>query len=287
MNRITLSFSAILFVLIGGIPFATLRAQPPALGGGQSTLPSNEITNFSGTLKGMRRNLVIVEKEDGSEAVVAPPDTITAFQFVAKATPAFLQRGMLVRFTGNFGPGGVPLAPIDKVTLFQPVDLRSVQGRSKEQFTPGVHSDAKDKRGQVMAGKLTVVGHLITLTPGGILAVQAGKVPVQVPVTPDTQLEVRYNNLNLAQEGDKVNVAGFFQPPNENQIKAERITITTDRVYGEYQPEPKKRSRRKRGDDADQEKPESEKPESPKDDGEVDNDKLGHEEAGPAVKEDS
>ena len=239
------SFFVIGMMLLSTVTATELAAQAPGFGA-PSTTPANEIAEFKGKLKGMRRGVVLVEKEDGTQAMVALPDAITSFQFVAKATPAFLQRGMLVRFSGTFGPTGLPVAPISKVTLFQPVDLRSVQGRAKEQFTPGVHSDAnRGNRQPMMTGKLTIVGRLIGLAPGGIMAVQAGKVPVRVPVDQNTQLEVRYNNLTLAQEGDPVSVTGFYQPPNVNQIKADRITVTTDRVYGEYKGEADKKSKRK------------------------------------------
>ncbi|MCA9138283.1 MAG: hypothetical protein KDB00_16035 [Planctomycetales bacterium] len=251
-----LALAGIAVVVLGaGVQTAIAQGQEF---GAPSTVPGNEITNFKGKLKGMQRGIILVEKEDGTEAMVAPPENVSSFQFVAKATPAFLQRGMLIRMDANFGPGGVPLSPVTKVTLFQPVDPRGVQGKAKEQFTPGVYSDAKagDRRNQPMVGKLSIVGQLIGLSPSGILAVQAGKVPVQVPVNAETELEVRYNNLTLAQEGDPVTVAGFYQPPNENEVRADRITITTDRVYGEYQP-PKndRRSKRKRKDDDDNGKP--------------------------------
>lgn len=229
-------------------------AAPPEFNA-QTSSVANEITNFTGKLKGMRRGVVIVEKEDGTEAYVMPPDSISSFQFIAKATPAFLQRGMMIRFVGNFTANGAATAPITKITLFQPVNLRSLQGRAKQQFTPGIHADpGVDKRNPPAVAKMTIVGALIGLTPNGVLAVQAGKTALQVPVNADTQLEVRYNNLNLALEGDRVVVAGFYQPPNENQVKAERITITTDRVYGEYKPDTKKKSRRKRGKKDDDEK---------------------------------
>lgn len=283
MNRLPLLvvLSSLMIVMNGPVPMANAQAPGDTAPGDtangfapQSTFKANEITNFNATLKGMRGGLVVVEKEDGTEAFVAPPDLISSFQFVAKATPAFLQRGMLMRFTANFGPGGVPLGPVDKVTLFQPVDQRSLQGHAKQQFTPGVYPDAKPgDRNQAMTGKITIVGRFMGLSPG-MLAVQAGKVPVRVPVTDDTQLEVRYNNLLLAQEGDPVTVSGFYQPPNENQVKADRVTITTDRVYGEYQPEAKKKSRRKRGDDQG-DKAEANKPDEPKlDDEQEKNDEV-------------
>lgn len=217
-----------------------------------NAVPSNEITNFKGTLKAFRQGIVVVEKEDGSEALVAVPNQITSFQFVAKAAPAFLRPGMSLRFTAEFGPGGVPLAPVSKLTFFQPVPTKSLNGRARQMFIPGVYADAKANNRHQQAptsGKLTVVGSLVGITPNGILTLRAGKTPVRVPVNEQTQLEIQYNNLSLAQAGDPVTVAGFFQPPNENQVKADRITIRPDRVFGEAPP--KEDRRRKKTDEDD------------------------------------
>ena len=53
-------------------------------------------------------------------------------------------------------------------------------------------------------------------------------------------------------------MAGFYQPPDDTKVKADRVTITTDRVYGEATAEepPKRRARTRRD-----EKPADEKPE--------------------------
>ena len=71
------------------------------------------------------------------------------------------------------------------------------------------------------------------LDASGVMSVQAGKRPVRVQLTPDTKLELRVNNLSLAKEGDTVTVAGFYQPADETKVKADRVIITTDRVFGE------------------------------------------------------
>ncbi|MCD0463517.1 hypothetical protein [Roseiconus lacunae] len=253
-HRRSVACAGVVLALLG----SNANADPPAFGAA-SAGPANEITKFNGTLKGFQRGMVLVDKDGGDQATVALPDNLASFQFIAKAKPAFLKRGMLVRFYGTFGPNGVPVAPITKVTLFQPVDQRAVTGHAREQFKPGVYSEGKDRGKQqaMVTGKYLIVGQLMNLAPNGMMAVQTGKVPVQVQVNPETEFEIRYNNLNLAQEGDAVSVSGFYQPPNENQVKAERITITTDRVYGEPQPNDKSvRGRGKRSQDqADDDKP--------------------------------
>lgn len=212
-------------------------AQPPT--GGQ-----NLVTEFTGALKSVQRGVLLVTKEDGTEMMVEPPDDISKFQFVAAAKPAFLTRGTLVRFSGNFSPAGVPQAPISQVEVFQPITGR-VPGRLREQFTPGVYAErhARNKPPQPVA-KYDVVGTFMGLDASGIMSVQAGKLPVRVQLTPDTRLELRINNLAFAQEGDTVSVAGFYQPTDETKVKAERVMITTDRVYGEPSGQTRRASRR-------------------------------------------
>lgn len=253
MKTIILATFSAFFFQATLLPFRT-QSHAAAPQSNPGAVASNEVTTFKGKLKGMKRGLVLVEKDDGVQAMVAPPDEINAFQFVAKAKPEFLRRGMLLRITGNFAANGLPTSPIDKVTIFQAVPLKSIRGRAKEQFTPGIHSSSKQPlgRNQPVMGKLTIVGGLINLSPQGVITLQAGKTRVQIPVTAETQLEVRYNSLALAQEDDLVNVAGFYNPPNENQVKAERITITTDRVFGEVPPPVVKK---RRGKETDEEKP--------------------------------
>ena len=223
---------------------------------------TNAITNFKGKLlKSMRGGVIIVTREDGTEVTVAPPDEAPSFQFVAKAKAAFIGRGTLVRFTGTFNQAGVAQAPIDKVEIFQPVSGK-MSGHFREKFTPGVHTDRRDRDAKNSpVAKVSVVGNVMGLDPSGLLMVQAGKIPVRAPLAPDVEFEIRLNNLNLAQEGDSVQVSGFYQPPDESKVKASKVTITTDRVYGEPSADqgrrkPRTRTRRttKKLDDGDQAK---------------------------------
>ena len=202
------------------------------------------VTEFKGALKSFQRGVLLVTKDDGTEMMVQPPDDVSKFQFVATAKPAFLTRGTLVRFSGTFNQAGVPQAPISRVEVFQPITGK-VPGHTRERFIPGVYPErsARNQPPQPIA-KYDVVGALVGLDASGIMAVQAGNRPVRVQLTPDTKLELRVNNLSLAQEGDAVSVAGFYQPADETKVKADRVTITTDRIYGEPSDQPKRAPRR-------------------------------------------
>ncbi|TWT94350.1 hypothetical protein [Neorhodopirellula pilleata] len=221
-------------------------------GGANPNAPANEVTEFKGKLNGVRGNILTVTREDDVECFVMFPDELNALEFVAPALPAYLRRGMPVRFTTTLGPTGMPLTPVDKIEIIAPVNMSLIANSQKMRFTPGVNSadrHAKPNQGP-MTGKVYVIGSLMMLGPNGELAVQAGKVPVQTMVAPDAKVEIRANSLALAQPGDLVTVTGFYQPPDDTKVKAERIVVTTDRVFGETPPKPERKSRKKSKEDA-------------------------------------
>lgn len=206
---------------------------------------SDAVTKFSGKLKGVQRGILMVTRDDGVDVMISPPDDLSSFQFNATAKAPFLQRGMFVRLTGTFNVNGMAVEPIKSVTIFQPVSTANMAGHSKQKFKPGVYSANRHAPKQpAVVGKYEVVGNLIGMNPAGLM-VQAGKRRVQVPLAGDAKLSIQFNNLNLAQPGDKVSVSGFYQPPDDTKVKADRVTITTDRVYGEPN-EPQKPTRRTR-----------------------------------------
>ena len=228
-------------------------ADPPAFGAAAATGGANEVTKFQGKLKGFQRGILAVTRDDGTDVMIQPPDDISAFTFVATAKPAFIQRGQLVRFTGMFQPNGVPTEPITKVEIFQPIQTQKVAGHNRDKFVPGVYSANRHAPKQPAAvGKYSVVGGVLGMNNAGVMMVQAGDKRVQVQLAQTVVFEVRYNNLTLAKEGDIVNVAGFYQPPDDTKVKADRVTVSTDRVYGET-PAPTSRrrpTRTRRGDEA-------------------------------------
>lgn len=219
---------------------AMCQTTPPvgATSGFAAGTSANEVTKFSATLKNARGNVIIVTREDGTECMVQFPDDITSMSFIAKAAPGLLRQGTPVRFAMAIGPNGAAISPVEKIEIFAPLAPATVPHNQAVRFTPGVHH-AGQQPGQPIppaaagGGRVDVVGTLMMVTPQGGLAVQAGATPVNTMVTPDAEIEVQMNNLSLAQAGDEVEVEGFYNPPDETKVKAQRITITTDRVIGE------------------------------------------------------
>ena len=226
---------------------------------------ANMVTNFKGTLKGFQRGILIVTKDDDSEVYVQPPEDISAFNFVATAKPAFLRPGTMIRFSGDFNAAGIQQSPVPRVEVFQPLARGQIKGNLRERYVPGIYSRHRPQPGVPIPAVATyqVVGNLTGLAPNGLMAIQAGSRRLRVQLSEDAKFELRFNNLSLAKEGDPVTVAGFYQPPDETKVRAERITITTDRVYGEPEEAVKKVDRNAEGDkgnNAEGEKAEGEKP---------------------------
>lgn len=78
------------------------------------------------------------------------------------------------------------------------------------------------------------------------MMVRAGQRAVRIPLVPSATFKIRYNNLSLAQIGDSVNVAGFYDAPDDTKVWADSVMIRTDRVYGQPIVDDSKRKRPKR-----------------------------------------
>lgn len=246
-NLCRLAFGPCLLIVLLAHPRLSRAVDPPT---GLPVANQNMVTEFKGTLKGFQRGMLIVEREDGTEIMVQPPEDRSAFEFIATAKPAFLQRGMMVRFNGTFNQAGFPMAPVPRLEIFQPITGK-VPNHSREKFLPGVHPDRKDRgKPPQHTANYTVVGQLMGWDANGGFMVRAGQRAVRAQLTPTPKFEIRFNNLNLAQEGDPVSVAGFYQPPDETKVRGDRVTITTDRVFGEPVEPTKQTRRRRRGDEA-------------------------------------
>ncbi len=201
------------------------------------------VTEFKGKLKGFEQGVLIVTRDDGTDVMVQLPKDLPKLQFIATAKFEFLQPGMPVRFTGTFNQAGVAQSPIARVELFQPIS-GNLTGHYREMFSPGVYPDRNNAKEQAQTGIATcaVVGSLVGIDSSGLMMVRAGRMPVQIPLVQNATFHVRYNNLTLAQPGDEVSVAGFYNPSDDTKVLADVMTITTDRVYGEpVAEEPKKK----------------------------------------------
>lgn len=184
---------------------------------------------LEGKLAGFKQGILLVTREDGVEVSVKPPEDALGFDFQAPIETSFLQRGMMVRFNGNFSQSGVPTDPIDGLTVFLPLSEK-LASRKKDEFVPGVYPGEKKSNLPDGVSNYKVVGKLMGWDATGAVAVQAGRRPLRVQLAEKATMDLRLNQLNLAQQGDAVTVTGTYRLPDDTKVVATAISVTTDRV---------------------------------------------------------
>lgn len=222
---------------------------------GQNQASLNLVTEFDGKLKSLEGGILSITRDDGTEILVKPPEDRSKFQFLADAKLEFLRPGMWVRFRGTFNRAGVAQSPIAEVELIQPMQGKVPQNQ-RHRFVPGVHVDdssaqqanpSAEPSGGPAIANCDVVGSLTGIDQAGVMSVQAGRIPVLIPLVPTARFKIRFHDLSLAQPGDPVKVSGFYNPPDDTKVVADSITVQTDRVYGDPPVEelPNRRSSRR------------------------------------------
>jgi hypothetical protein len=198
------------------------------------------IKQFDGQLKDVRRGFMVVTGADGVEYQVAFPDEATHLVLFAKANANFMRPGMFVRTRVMFSGQGVAQTSVKKLELISQLPPAAV-GHQGNQYNPGVNPVDPSIR-PPQPGEYFVVGQFRGFA-NGMVGIQAGKVPLQLPVDPNGTIEIHANELTLAQAGDKVYVEGFYAEAQPTMIKANIVRVTPDRVYGEaVEAKPRKRA---------------------------------------------
>ena len=213
---------------------------------------------LEGKLAGIKGGMLLVTRDDGTEVTVKPPEDALGFDFQAPIDASFLQRGMMVRFNGNFNQSGIPTDPIEGLIVFLPLNDQLAKKKSDE-FVPGVYPGEKKSNLPDGVSNYKVVGKLMGWDATGQIAVQAGRRLLRVQLGEKAAMGLRFNHLNLAQQGDAVTINGTYRLPDDTKVIAKTITVSTDRVQtGTAASTPatgrSKRGRRGVGDDADDEK---------------------------------
>lgn len=220
-------------------------APSPAAG---SNVMFDSVIKVEGTLKSAQGQYLIVTRSDGQDVTVKLHEDPTRLTVTAEAKPTFLRPQMMVRTTATLGPAGMPIQPVERVEIFQPLRLSKQSAAVKQKFTPGLHpSDRQvDLRQGFVPGQYTIVGSIAGMDPAGIY-IFTGKARVPVPLGEDAKILLVFNNLSIAQPGDPVVVNGFHQPPDETKVIANDVAIRPERVYGEAAEMAPQRGRRGRG----------------------------------------
>lgn len=209
-----------------------------------------------GKLKEVRRNIMVVTRDDGIDVSILMDADPTKLLFSAEANPQWLRPGMLVRVESMFGPTGQPIAPIASIELFQPFQAAPGRAPRREDYLPGIYptDNRPQAPGGFQPGSYRVIGPILGMAAGGIM-VNAGQTRLALPIATEAKWLIRYHDLSLAQPGDPVHVVAFHQPPDETQVKAGTIRINVDRVIGAGGATPEKGKRRTRREAKDESPP--------------------------------
>ncbi len=207
---------------------------------GHSVYSQDVVTEFKGKVKAARGNILVITKEDDTEAMVMLSKVPTKLLFSATANPTGLRPGWMVRLEGNFTPQGVATAPVSQFELFVPFQVQALPGHERERFTPGIRPVEGEPN------KYRVVGQIMGMSQQGVM-INAGVGQLMVPFAPDAKWLVRSHELSLVEAGDPVSVTGFYQPPDDKKVMGDRVTITVERVIGEATEPVRKPARQPRG----------------------------------------
>jgi hypothetical protein len=182
-----------------------------------------------GKLAGFKQGMLLLTRDDGVEVTVKPPQDALGFDFQAPVEFSFLQRGMMIRFNGNFNQTGTPADPVEGIEIFLPLN-ENLAKKNADQFVAGVYPGEKKTNLPEGVANYKVVGKLMGWDATGLIAVQAGRKSLRVQLAEKATLGLRLNQLNLAQSGDAVTVNGSYRLPDDTKIVAKTILIVTDRV---------------------------------------------------------
>ncbi len=217
-----------------------------------------EVINIKGALEGARGNILTVKSDDGKSYMVRLPEDIEAVRYKGSGVPTMLQPGLMIRFEGMFDPStGRTTVPVSQLEVFNPMKPKHAQQKDIMEITPGIYpvdsgnaaagagaglfADPNEKRprtkAQPQSASFKVIGQVAGISKKGV-NVNAGRM-LQIEVLPTTQIAVSDYGLRFAQPGDPIQVDGFYFPPNETQVLAQRITVTGANPLGVPQEKPK------------------------------------------------
>ena len=140
----------------------------------------------------------------------------------------FLEVCVPMRIDGPV-PFEVSADPIEELTVFMPVSEKLAKKQAAD-FVPGIYPGDKKSNLPDGVSNYKVVGKLMGWDATGQIAVQAGRRPLRVQLGEEAKMNLRLNQLSLAQPGDAVTITGSYRLPDDTKVIAKMVSVTTDRV---------------------------------------------------------
>ena len=184
-------------------------------------------------LKGLRPGFLFVAAENGQNWVVSVPKRPEQILYHASASPAWLQRGMVVRFQATLDKRLSAQKEIDDLTVIttRPGVELGITGESEPDERANLLVSEKEatQKKRPTKGPATfyclVVGRLLG-NKGKTMMVAAGRKIVHADLAPTAKVAVELNDLRLAQPGDKVEFSARYYEGAKGQAQGQQVTVT-------------------------------------------------------------
>jgi hypothetical protein len=138
------------------------------------------------------------------------------------ADPNFLRPGLLIRFTTEVDNKGKVTAPLNELEIVSP---QNAMVFAKARATAAA-AKAKGEEGETPPEATGMVGR-ITAIKNNDLTIEIGSGSIRATLGPNPAIKVNANDYSLAQQGDKVDVKGWYIQPPDAMAQDVKITLTS------------------------------------------------------------
>ncbi len=144
-------------------------------------------------------------------------------EVTGSADPSFLRPGLLVRFTADIDKKGKTTAPLNELEIVSPQNAMvfaraRATAAAKGPSEAGEEGETPEATG--MVGRITAVKN-------GELTIETGGGSIRATLGPNPAVKVNANDYTLAQQGDKVDVKGWFIQAPDAVAQDVKITLST------------------------------------------------------------
>ncbi|MBL8829287.1 MAG: hypothetical protein JNM18_20050 [Planctomycetaceae bacterium] len=181
------------------------------------------LTDVSGTIKGILPQGVLIESDDGKK-YLASLTTDALIELTGEADTSLFAIGAFIEFEAVLDRQGNVVDEVEAITFVEPNALNPLGV-----FPTSLPSDAKDNANDAAKSTFLVRGRVQSPRAGQLL-VQAGGKNMPVKVSAELALAARFNSLAYASNGDNISARVELVPqPNVGVIRVigHEFSITT------------------------------------------------------------
>ncbi|HEY2881122.1 MAG TPA: hypothetical protein VGJ15_01785 [Pirellulales bacterium] len=206
---------------------------------GNGRVPTDMRTpiQVSGTIEGMRGGVLQINAE-GSPWLVTR-DKVCKIEVTGTADASYLKPNMLLKFTADFDKKGKATAPLNEMEL---VDLQTamVEARQNAKGEAGDKGgkgakDAGGKKGEkgekspaaAAAAGEPMVAKITSIKGTELSLAAADGTSYKADLGTNPAIKVNISNATVAQQGDKVDLKGYYTQPGAAYAQELKITLAS------------------------------------------------------------